>query len=353
MVVINQNICPESNWDNKCPFGMTPTRIVVHNTANDASAANEIAYMNRNDNYVSFHFAVDDVQALQGIYENRNSWNAGDGTYGTGNREGIAIEICYSLSGGDRFIKAEQNAAELCAILLKKYGWGIDKVTKHQDYSGKYCPHRTLDMGWDRFLNMVKFQLNPSVPVPNAIKLDKPERYTANFDGVKLWKLETNPNYQSAKEFAKGEILEFVAYIPFNNTKYMITDYSYNKGIKNGVNIADLTPVHIPVTTFKEDKVITNIPFKSTTVNDPNLLVGKKETRTIGVNGSRTIIYEVTLSDGVETKRTVKSDVTIPPVDEVVAVGTKDQHADDHKFIAILRELWNIIADFFSKKGKQ
>lgn len=29
-------------------------------------------------------------------------------------------------------------------------------MTKHQDYNGKYCPHRTLDMGWQRFLNMVK-----------------------------------------------------------------------------------------------------------------------------------------------------------------------------------------------------
>lgn len=353
MVAINQNICPESNWGNKCPFGMTPTRIVVHNTANDASAANEIAYMNRNTNTVSFHYAVDDVQALQGIPLDRNSWNAGDGTYGVGNREGIAIEICYSLSGGDRFIKAEQNGAELCAYLLKKYGWGIDKVTKHQDYSGKYCPHRTLDMGWERFLNMVKFALNPSVPVPNAIKLDKPERYTTNFNGVKLWKLDTNPNYQSAKEFAKGETLEFVAYIPFNGTKYMVTDYSYNKGIKNGVNIADLTKIKEPVITVKEDTVITTIPFDSTTVNDNTLPLGQKVTKTYGKNGNRTIIYEVTYTDGVETKRTVKSDVTIPATVEVIAVGTKDQHSDDHKFIAILRELWNIIADFFSKKGKQ
>lgn len=72
----------------------------------------------------------------------------------------IHIEICYSLSGGNRFTKAEENAAEYTAYLLKKYGWGIDKVTKHQDYDGKYCPHRTLDLGWTRFLNMVKKYFN-------------------------------------------------------------------------------------------------------------------------------------------------------------------------------------------------
>lgn len=125
---------------------MTPSRIVVHNTANDATARNEIDYMTRNNDETSFHYAVDDKEIVQGIEENRNSWNAGDGN-GKGNREGIAIEICYSKSGGERFLKAEDNAASLIADILKRYGWGIDRVTKHQDYSGKYCPHRTLDMG--------------------------------------------------------------------------------------------------------------------------------------------------------------------------------------------------------------
>ena len=68
--------------------------------------------------------------------------NTKDG-HGKGNMQGIAIEICYSKSGGDRFIKAEKNAAKFIAQLLKERGWGIDKVTKHQDYSSKYCPHRT------------------------------------------------------------------------------------------------------------------------------------------------------------------------------------------------------------------
>ena len=76
--------------------------------------------------------------------------------------EGIHIEICYSKSGGEKFDKAEQNAAEFTASLLKKYGWGIDKVTKHRDYDGKYCPHRTLDRGWQRFLSMVKRYMEPA-----------------------------------------------------------------------------------------------------------------------------------------------------------------------------------------------
>lgn len=157
---IVKNLVPAEKYGIKCPYPMTPTRIVVHNTANDAPAKNEIAYMIRNDNETSFHYAVDDVEIVQGIEENRNAWHSSDGGKGKGNREGIAIEICYSKSGGERFNKAEQNAVELIADILKRYGWGVDRVTKHQDYCGKYCPHRTLDMGWDRFINMIKAEMN-------------------------------------------------------------------------------------------------------------------------------------------------------------------------------------------------
>lgn len=151
---------PQNMYSVKCPHTMTPTRIVVHNTANDASARNEINYMLSNNKQVSFHFAVDDQEDVQGIPLDRNAWHAGDGANGTGNRQGIAVEICYSKSGGAKFEVAERNAAELIAQLLKERGWGIDKVTKHQDYSGKYCPHRTLDMGWQRFLDMVQGYLD-------------------------------------------------------------------------------------------------------------------------------------------------------------------------------------------------
>ena len=165
---IVKKIVPESKYNIKCPYEMKPTRIVVHNTANDATARNEIAYMTNNNYETSFHYAVDDKEIVQGIEENRNAWHSSDGN-GKGNREGIAIEICYSKSGGDRFIKAEQNAVELIVDILKRYNWGVDKVTKHQDYTNKYCPHRTLDMGWDRFIKMIEDKLNP--PKNNKVNI--------------------------------------------------------------------------------------------------------------------------------------------------------------------------------------
>ena len=159
MNIVKNNV-PTEKYNIKCPYGMTASRIVVHNTANDAPARNEIAYMISNNQEVSFHYAVDDKEVVQGIPENRNAWHCGDGASGVGNRQGIAIEICYSKSGGDRFIQAEKNAVDLIVDILKRYGWGIDKVTKHQDYNGKYCPHRTLDMGWDRFIKMIEAKMS-------------------------------------------------------------------------------------------------------------------------------------------------------------------------------------------------
>lgn len=157
---IIQNLVPTSKYSRKCPYAMNAEFIVVHNTANNASARNEIAYMISNNNQVSYHYAIDNTDIVQGIPENRNAWHAGDGAYGNGNRNGLAIEICYSKSGGKRFEDAEKLAAKFIAYKLKEKGWGIERVKKHQDFSGKYCPHRTLDIGWQRFLNMIQAELD-------------------------------------------------------------------------------------------------------------------------------------------------------------------------------------------------
>ena len=228
---IIKKLVPESKYGIKCPYEMTPTRIVVHNTANDATARNEIAYMTNNDYETSFHYAVDDKEIAQGIEENRNSWNAGDGN-GKGNREGIAIEICYSLSGGERFIKAEQNAVDLIVDILKRYGWGIDRVTKHQDYSGKYCPHRTLDMGWDRFLNMIKAKLedNPASNEVNVYYRVKTQKHgwlkeVKNLEDYAGW--ENSPITGLAIRVDKGSIKYRVTTVS-GKTLGWITGYDIN-----------------------------------------------------------------------------------------------------------------------------
>ena len=180
MVNITYIPVPESSVSyKKSGYWMNPTRIVIHNTANKATARNEVAYMHRSDSYTSYHYAVDDQEIIQALRLDQNGWHASDGEWGVGNREGIGFEICYSYDATDpndqyynsryrsKFEKAQKNAADLTAYLLHELGWGLDlsRVTKHADYCDKWCPHRTLnDYGWDYFLNLVKESYNTMYP---------------------------------------------------------------------------------------------------------------------------------------------------------------------------------------------
>src|SRR5699024_65998 len=99
--------------------------------------------------YVSYHVAIDEKEAVQAIPFNRNAFAAGDGIgLNSGNRTSIHIEICYSMDNGysgaksARYKKSEDNAALYIAHVLKQYGWGIDRLKRHYDWSRKECPHK-------------------------------------------------------------------------------------------------------------------------------------------------------------------------------------------------------------------
>ena len=155
-----QNMVSSSKYSIKCPYSMNPQYITMHNTANSASADAEVRYMISNNNQVSYHVCVDEREVIQAIPFNRNAWHAGDGASGTGNRKSIGIEIARSTGDANLFEQAERNCAAYVAKLLKERGWGIDRVKRHKDWSGKYCPHKTMDKGWQRFLNMIQAELN-------------------------------------------------------------------------------------------------------------------------------------------------------------------------------------------------
>ncbi|MEC3222339.1 N-acetylmuramoyl-L-alanine amidase C-terminal domain-containing protein [Bacillus thuringiensis] len=144
---IKKMLVPESRYSVLCPYEMNPTEITFHNTYNDAPAINERNNVANNSTGTSFHVAVDDKEAIQLIPYNRNAWHAGDGANGRGNRHSIGVEICYSLSGGDRYRKAELNAIKVIRQLMNQFNIPIERVKTHQERNGKYCPHRMLDEG--------------------------------------------------------------------------------------------------------------------------------------------------------------------------------------------------------------
>lgn len=78
------------------------------------------------------------------------------------------------------------------------------------------------------------------------------------------------------------------------------------------------------VVTTQELTVTEPIPYGEQTVTNPDLPEGTRNVKTPGENGEKTVVYTITLTDGVETKREKKSEtVTKQPVDKVIEVGTK------------------------------
>lgn len=152
----------------KCPYTMKAKTIVVHNAATPNGTAQALnATLHSSKEYKSWHFSVDNKEIIESLPINRNAFATGDGGCGVGNRSGIQIEIAKDMDGDstDDWKRSKENGALLVAKLLKKYGWGIEHVSKHQDYkmtdgTYKYCPHKILDEGWEDFLNLIQSELD-------------------------------------------------------------------------------------------------------------------------------------------------------------------------------------------------
>jgi len=144
---------------NKVTYGKANTRkfIVVHETDNtrigaDADAHARLQY-NGNSRSASWHYTVDDKEAVQSFEHAWKCWAAGSNT---GNNEGIQIEVCVNSDGN--YEKAMQNATELVAKVMKDENIPIQNVVQHNHFSGKGCP-RSMREGkifGSKFITKVK-----------------------------------------------------------------------------------------------------------------------------------------------------------------------------------------------------
>lgn len=148
---------------------ITPTSITIHNTGNiGAAARNNHNYMkncNKNGSRIaSWHFTVDDKEIYQAQSCNYKTFHAGNAT---GNNTSIGIEICM-FNDKERQKKAYDNAIELVKILLKYYGWTVDKVKRHKDWSGKHCPAWLIEGKFGYTWDWFKKQVVSNKPAPSV-----------------------------------------------------------------------------------------------------------------------------------------------------------------------------------------
>lgn len=140
--------------------------LAIHYTAGSSSKkgaalANYNVFTSRS---ASADFSVDDEQIIQFNPDLKNYYCWAIGDKGTGtlknkatNQNTISIEICSNLqkntsaampnhSGWSFSNSAVSNATKLAKYLIKTYSIPLDRVIRHYDVTGKYCPGL---VGWN------------------------------------------------------------------------------------------------------------------------------------------------------------------------------------------------------------
>ena len=130
---------------------LDPKGICIHWTANTNKGANAKANRNYFENhpkiYASAHYVVDDTYIVRCIPEDEIAWHCGGERNtelanrlfgGKQNNYLIGIEMCVNSDGN--WEETYKNSVWLVADILKRHNWGIDKIYRHHDMTGKDCP---------------------------------------------------------------------------------------------------------------------------------------------------------------------------------------------------------------------
>lgn len=211
--------------------------IVVHETDNTNIGADADAHarlqINGNSRQASWHWQVDDQEAVQSFQHFWECWGAG--TY-SGNNQGIQVEICVN-SDGD-YVKAVQNAAALIAKIIKDENIAIENIVQHHYFSGKNCPRnmRAGKVSWSQFIEMIKKAGNTQNPPVETLKY---RILTGTYN-----------TFQAAESAAKVMKFTFgwLVYIEQDGTKYRIKTGTFTgmnavKTAENKIKTARLAQV--------------------------------------------------------------------------------------------------------------
>lgn len=139
-------------------YSMKPTSITIHETGNFAKGADALMhsrYLHNKKSGATWHFTVDDKRVVQNLPLDVNSWHAGDGFNGKGNRTSISIEMC--VDKGSDYEKTLKNTIGLVRKLLKE-NLDLKEVVQHNYWkskkypNGKNCPRRLRrEKRWEWF----------------------------------------------------------------------------------------------------------------------------------------------------------------------------------------------------------
>lgn len=138
-MIIKQQLIKDTPY--KYGRGNRGKKVTIHQTGNYNKGANAQAHANLqsrgNTRNASWHWQVDDKQAIQSFTHDFQLWHAGDGK-GMGNLQTIGIEVCVNKDGNYR--QTIENLIELLHYLKIN----PRDIYTHQTWSGKKCPSDIL-----------------------------------------------------------------------------------------------------------------------------------------------------------------------------------------------------------------
>lgn len=161
MITINRDLISK---ENVYAGANNPFYIVIHETDNFANGAGAQRHAQA-QKYGNLSTSVHYYSGSDGVYQ---AAEHSDGTWSIGteyggnhsikdatNRNTINIEICVNQDGDYNVARA--NAIELVKYLIQTTGIHAERVIRHYDAKGKYCPRKMLDSPvlWEDFKNQI------------------------------------------------------------------------------------------------------------------------------------------------------------------------------------------------------
>ncbi len=131
----------------------------MHYTSNKGDTAkNNTDYFAREKVGASAHFFVDEKEIWESVPESAIAWHCGAKTYRHSecrNSNSIGVEICMNDKKGKVRQGSINNAAKLVCELMQRYHVPPERVLRHHDVTGKYCPGPMVDDPalWQAFKN--------------------------------------------------------------------------------------------------------------------------------------------------------------------------------------------------------
>ena len=168
-LTIKKQLAPTRPMVNGYGYGNKKNFLTIHQTGNTGKGANAQMHANLQSRVygASWHWQVDDKEAIQSFEHTYRCWHASDGR-GDGNSNSIAIEGCINSDGN--YIQSVKNMAELAAKILKDEGIPIENMRQHHDFdtkNRKNCPAQIRagkdGINWNKFVQMVKDNMKGTV----------------------------------------------------------------------------------------------------------------------------------------------------------------------------------------------